>query len=226
MHILVTGPADRRGNLLSALTEPSSHESLSIAFTETPDQAVLSTCDLLIDLEFDMHPEILRVYLEKTHPEAFFILHANTLSLRETAHSFNLVHLLHRVAGVNAWPGCLDGPLWEMSTCHDAAHETLEHLSKTVGFEYERVADRVGLVTPRVMCMIINEAYLTLQEGTAGRSDIDLAMKLGTNYPGGPFEWAERWGLHEVSRMLQCLQSATGDPRYKRSQLLIEEAMT
>jgi 3-hydroxybutyryl-CoA dehydrogenase len=73
--------------------------------------------------------------------------------------------------------------------------------------------------------MIINEAYLTLQEGTADRADIDLAMKLGTNYPGGPFEWAERWGLGEVSRMLHCLQSATGDPRYKRSQLLIEEAL-
>jgi 3-hydroxybutyryl-CoA dehydrogenase len=73
--------------------------------------------------------------------------------------------------------------------------------------------------------MIINEAFLTLQEGTAQREDIDLAMKLGTNYPGGPFEWAEKWGLDEVARLLHRLQQSTGDPRYKRSQLLTEEAM-
>jgi 3-hydroxybutyryl-CoA dehydrogenase len=72
--------------------------------------------------------------------------------------------------------------------------------------------------------MIINEAFLTLQEGTAERKDIDLAMKLGTNYPGGPFEWAEKWGLDEVARLLHRLQQSTGEPRYVRSHLLVEEA--
>jgi 3-hydroxybutyryl-CoA dehydrogenase len=218
MHILVNGPAARRGKLLSSRAENPGPGSPSLVFTENPrptdlstvdlstvdlSTVDLSTVDLIIDLSFDQHPELLHFYAAHTHPGSFFILHANTLSLRETAHSLGLMEHLPRIAGVNAWPGCLDGPLWEMSVGHE---------------------DRVGLVTPRVMCMIINEAYLTLQEGTADRADIDLAMKLGTNYPGGPFEWAERWGLGEVSRMLHCLQSATGDPRYKRSKLLIEEA--
>lgn len=248
MHILVNGPAARRGKLLSSCAENTGPESPSLVFTEIPGpgsasmvfteilkQSDLSTVDLstvdlsavdlIIDLAFDQHPELLLFYMAHTHPRAFFILHANTLSLRETAHSLGLVEHLPRIAGVNAWPGCLDGPLWEMSVGHIAALDPLKLYSEALGFQFERVEDRVGLVTPRVMCMIINEAYLTLQEGTADRADIDLAMKLGTNYPGGPFEWAERWGLGEVSRMLQSLQSATGDPRYKRSQLLIEEAL-
>ena len=241
MHILVNGPAARRGKLLSKYVEKSDLGSPTptVVLTENPrptdlstvdlstvdlSTVDLSTVDLIIDLTFDQHPELLHFYVDHTHPGSFFILHANTLSLRETAHSLGLMEHLPRIAGVNAWPGCLDGPLWEMSVGHNAALDPLKLYTETLGFQFERVEDRVGLVTPRVMCMIINEAYLTLQEGTADRADIDLAMKLGTNYPGGPFEWAERWGLIEVSRMLQSLQSATGDPRYKRSQLLIEES--
>jgi len=52
------------------------------------------------------------------------------------------------------------------------------------------VDDRIGLVTPRVVCMIINEAYSTILEGTATWEDVDLGMKLGSNYPFGPLEWS------------------------------------
>jgi 3-hydroxybutyryl-CoA dehydrogenase len=225
MHILVNGPTARRGKLLSALAENSGPESPTVVFTENAEQADLSAVDLIIDLVFDKHPDILQFYSVNAPIGTFFILHANTLSLRETVHSLGLIDLLPRIAGVNAWPGCLDGPLWEMSTGHDAALATLKPFSEILGFQFDMVQDRVGLVTPRVMCMIINEAFLTLQEGTAQRADIDLAMKLGTNYPGGPFEWAEKWGLDEVARLLHRLQQSTGDPRYKRSQLLTEEAM-
>ena len=50
--------------------------------------------------------------------------------------------------------------------------------------------------------MIINEAYYTVQEGTASREDIDLGMKLGTNYPMGPFEWSQAWGLNNIYELL------------------------
>jgi len=224
MQILVTGPAVRRGAHLSALSEQKAEGTPAVEFTATPTPSRLGACDVLIDLVFDQHPEKLPFYVSHCPEQAFFILHSNCISLRETARGLGLANLLPQLAGINAWPGCLDGPLWEMSTAHDGAHTRLTEISKTMGFQLERVEDRVGLVTPRVMCMIINEAFLTLQEGTAGREDIDLAMKLGTNYPGGPFEWAEKWGLDEVARLLHRLQQSTGDPRYVRSHLLIEEA--
>jgi 3-hydroxybutyryl-CoA dehydrogenase len=54
---------------------------------------------------------------------------------------------------------------------------------KKLDWKYIQVEDRVGMVTPRVIFMIINEACCTLQEGTASMKDIDTSMKLGTNYP-------------------------------------------
>jgi 3-hydroxybutyryl-CoA dehydrogenase len=85
------------------------------------------------------------------------------------------------------------------------------------------VVDRVGLVTPRVICMIINEAFYTVQEGTASKKDIDIAMKLGTNYPLGPFEWAKKIGIENVYLVLDSVYKDTKDERYKICPLLKKE---
>jgi 3-hydroxybutyryl-CoA dehydrogenase len=82
------------------------------------------------------------------------------------------------------------------------------------------VADRVGFVAPRVICMIINEAFYTVQEGTASKEDIDQAMKLGTNYPYGPFEWCEKIGVIQVYELLDVVYNDTKDERYKIAPLL------
>lgn len=86
---------------------------------------------------------------------------------------------------------------------------------KELGTGFQIVDDRVGLVTPRIICMIINEAYYTVQEGTAGKEDIDLAMKLGTNYPFGPFEWCQKIGVKNVYELLAAIYNDTKDERYK-----------
>jgi 3-hydroxybutyryl-CoA dehydrogenase len=85
------------------------------------------------------------------------------------------------------------------------------------------VKSRVGLVTPRIICMIINEAYYTVQEGTASKEDIDLGMKLGTAYPKGPFEWTQEIGLDHVYETLDALYQDTKDERYKIASLLKTE---
>jgi 3-hydroxybutyryl-CoA dehydrogenase len=71
--------------------------------------------------------------------------------------------------------------------------------------------------------MIINEAYYAAQDGIASREDIDKAMRLGTNYPHGPFEWAERIGLSAVYQLIESLYRDTHDERYKVCPLLKKE---
>lgn len=100
----------------------------------------------------------------------------------------------------------------------------LKSVCKELNTDFACVADKVGLVTPRIICMIINEAYYTVEEGTATREDIDLAMKLGTNYPYGPFEWCERIGAKSVCMLLNAVQKDTGDERYTVCNLLVKEA--
>jgi 3-hydroxybutyryl-CoA dehydrogenase len=48
----------------------------------------------------------------------------------------------------------------------------------------------------------------------ASKADIDLSMKLGTNYPFGPFEWADRIGVDKLRKLLLAIQLETGDSRY------------
>ncbi|QIN78753.1 3-hydroxybutyryl-CoA dehydrogenase [Rubrobacter marinus] len=63
----------------------------------------------------------------------------------------------------------------------------------------------------RVISCIVNEAFLALSEGVATAEDIDRAMKLGANYPKGPFEWAEEFGAGAIVRTLDGLREIHGD---------------
>ena len=78
-------------------------------------------------------------------------------------------------------------------------------------------------VALRVVSCIVNEAFLTLSEGVASAEDIDRAMKLGANYPKGPFEWAEEIGAADIVRKLDALKQAYGDA-YLAAPLLRERA--
>src|SRR5215210_4643716 len=66
-------------------------------------------------------------------------------------------------------------------------------------------------VALRVISCVVNEAFLALSEGVATAEDIDRAMKLGANYPKGPFEWAEELGVHSIVQTLDSLRKAHGD---------------
>lgn len=50
------------------------------------------------------------------------------------------------------------------------------------------VEDRIGMVIPRILCQLINETFFAVREGVATPEDTDIAMKLGTDHPDGPFE--------------------------------------
>jgi 3-hydroxybutyryl-CoA dehydrogenase len=71
--------------------------------------------------------------------------------------------------------------------------------------------------------MIVNEAYLALGEGVSSREAIDTAMRLGTNYPYGPFEWASRIGLSPIVELLEVL--ARQNPLYSVAPSLKEESI-
>ena len=95
------------------------------------------------------------------------------------------------------------------------AKEQAEKFLKSSSINYSVVPDRVGLVFPRILAMIINEAAQVYDEKIAGREDIDTAMKLGTNYPFGPLEWADKTGIELIYNILTALQRDFGDDRYR-----------
>jgi 3-hydroxybutyryl-CoA dehydrogenase len=96
----------------------------------------------------------------------------------------------------------------------------VEELFTSLGKETVRVKDAAGLTFPRILSLIINEAARSLDEGVARAEEIDVAMRLGVNYPKGPLRWADEIGLDEVYAVLEGLQRETGDDRYRPAPLL------
>ena len=72
----------------------------------------------------------------------------------------------------------------------------------------------------RIICMLINEAFDALYLGIASRTDIEVAMTKGVNYPKGLLNWADELGLVNVLAILQGLQNEYGEERYRPSLLL------
>ncbi len=95
-----------------------------------------------------------------------------------------------------------------------------ENFFQALGKETARVKDEPGLVFPRILSLIINEAVRSLDEGVAQAEEIDLAMRLGVNYPSGPLRWGDQVGLDEVLAVLEGLHRDTGDDRYRPAPLL------
>ena len=95
-----------------------------------------------------------------------------------------------------------------------------EQFFQSLGKETVRVKDTAGLTFPRILSLIINEAARSLEEGVATAEEIDVAMRLGVNYPQGPLRWADQIGLDEVVAVLEGLQGETGDDRYRPAPLL------
>jgi 3-hydroxybutyryl-CoA dehydrogenase len=102
----------------------------------------------------------------------------------------------------------------------DSAVKKAEDFFSALGKETVRVRDAAGLTFPRILSLIINEAARALEEGVASAEEIDIAMRLGVNYPQGPLKWADQIGLDEVLAVLEGLQRETGDDRYRPAPLL------
>jgi 3-hydroxybutyryl-CoA dehydrogenase len=83
------------------------------------------------------------------------------------------------------------------------------------------VSDEPGFIAARVIAMIINEAYLALEEHVSTKEEINTAMKLGTNYPFGPFEWAVAIGTSNILNLLERLNRESN--RYKPAAALVNE---
>jgi 3-hydroxybutyryl-CoA dehydrogenase len=86
-----------------------------------------------------------------------------------------------------------------------------------LGFVPQRVADQPGLVAARTLAMLVNEAADAVQQGVCDTAGADAAMKLGVNYPAGPFEWLARWGAPAVVQVLEALDTHYRGERYRVS---------
>ncbi|MCS6935072.1 MAG: 3-hydroxyacyl-CoA dehydrogenase family protein [Chitinophagales bacterium] len=214
MRILVTGEEQRVKELRARL---AALPDVTVDYTDGDEEEDYEAYDAIFDLNLDDDPTLLPRYASlKEKP---VLVNAVKTTLAEMVYATD-AKIKCRLFGINALPGFLEHPLWEMSAYRRFEYPMLESMLQTLRLNYAPVADRVGMVKPRVIFMIINEACYTLQEGTASIEDIDQSMKLGTHYPYGPFEWCDKIGITTVFETLTALYDDTHDERYRICPLL------
>lgn len=213
MKIYVIGSTHQAGEIENKISKEQ-----SIILTDNFADIPMEEESVVFDFLFDDSPDDIDKY--SSFSKLHLFVNSTRISLAETTffgdeYAFNLY-------GMAADSTFLERPLLEV-TAHQANKSNVQDLLSKLGLQATVVDDRVGMVTPRIIAMIINEAYFTVMEKTASREDVDTGMKLGTNYPMGPFEWASKWGIGNIYDLLESLYMDTKDERYKICPLLKKE---
>jgi 3-hydroxybutyryl-CoA dehydrogenase len=123
------------------------------------------------------------------------------------------------VLRINGWQTFIERNVWEIA---GSINNTITALLSSLQKKLIEVPDEIGFTSAKVVSMIINEAYFALEENVSTKEEIDIAMKLGTNYPYGPFDWASKIGVSNVYNLLN--QLSIQDKRYTPCTILKNEA--
>lgn len=102
-------------------------------------------------------------------------------------------------------------------TASSSARTAAEELFHALGMSVEWLDDVPGLVVLRTVAMLANEGAQAVHEGICDAKAVDDAMRYGTNYPRGPLDWADALGPAFILKVLNNLQAAYGDDRYRAS---------
>ncbi len=183
--------------------------TVELIIVDSLDELFSVEADVFFDLEFLFDKERIN-QLTQLLPKPVFIN--------------SVVHTLQEIdrpfIRVNAWPTFLKRNVCEIAINENQTSSVKEIFEK-MAWHYQIVPDVEGMVSARIIAMIINEAYYTLDDEVSTKTEIDIAMKLGTHYPLGPFEWCEKIGLKNIYELL--LQLSKTESRYTIAKSLEKE---
>jgi len=118
----------------------------------------------------------------------------------------------------------LDGAPAELTrgpSTSPAAAAAAERFFATLGRGAEWVGDAPGLISGRILAMLVNEACFALGEGAGSAADIDAGMQLGLNHPRGPLAWGDLVGPGAVLETLLALGEEYREERYRPAPALV-----
>jgi 3-hydroxybutyryl-CoA dehydrogenase len=141
--------------------------------------------------------------------------------INSTIHTLKELGLPKNFSRFNGWSTFVNREIWEIATSRE---DDVIYIFGELGWKFIKVADEPGLVSARIISMIVNEAYFALGEDVSSKDEIDIAMKLGTNYPYGPFEWSKKIGLKSVYSLLEKLSET--DSCYRTAPAMKNELLT
>ena len=206
------------------ITEAQKESTLKNISVHTVMESGVSNADLVVEAATENVEIKLNIFreLDKICPENT-ILASNTSSISIT-----------KIAAVTKRPDKVIGmhfmnpvPVMKLVevirgySTSDKITQIIMETSKKLNKVPVEVNDYPGFVANKILMPMINEAIITLHEGTAGVEEIDTVMKLGMAHPMGPLQLADFIGLDVCLSILRVLQDGYGNSKYAPCPLLV-----
>ncbi len=179
------------------------------------------------DLVIEAIPEIVKLKLdtwreveELAPKDAIFASNTSSISITQMAavtqrpekfigmHFFNPVPVMGLVEIIKG------------AATDDETVKVIEEISKKIGKETVLVNEAPGFAVNRLLVPAINEAIFAIQEGVATVEDMDLAIKMGLNWPMGPLTLADFVGLDTLLYISDYFVEEFKDGKYRAPALL------
>jgi 3-hydroxybutyryl-CoA dehydrogenase len=192
--------------------KPFPFEACHVIVATEPNEELLQSANLCIDLSFEEKPHRIDLYKSSGIP----------VMINSCVFTLQQMQIIHQpVLRFNHWPTFNQRVKPEIAV-NEGSLPVFESIFNKWEIEFEKTSDIPGFVSSRIVVMIINEAFLALEEQVSTMNEIDTAMKLGTNYPKGPFEWCDVIGAKNVFSLLETM--AFHEIRYMPATLLKQKA--
>lgn len=194
-----------------------------VTATTDPDEAVREARAVIeaVPENLALKREVFRRLDGAAPAGALLLSNTSELSIAEIASATNR---RDRVAGMHWFNPPPLMRLIEIVRAAETSDETVAavvELSRRMGKETVVCRDARGFITSRALAAHLLECFRIAEEGIASPKDVDTAIRLGLNYPMGPFELADYVGLDVLAAAARGLAEAHG-PRFAPPRLLLE----
>jgi len=196
-----------------ALTETQKRVILN-RISYTADLKELANADLVIEATVDhlyTKQELLRTADRLCRPDVIFITTSATLVVYEIARGLSRAPLL---VGARFIPPVTEVDVVELSYSPETDRQAIDTVKKFVerlGKKAVHVQEAPGLVNPRALLALINEAAYLLDEGVATAEAVETIIKNSWSMSQGPLEMADRMGIDVILNWMEQLQEKYGD---------------
>lgn len=205
------------------MTQEEANIAMSLVSTSTSREAAADA-----DLVIEAIPEVIGLKAsafkdldEICKETAILATNTSSISINELAAS---TRRPDRVIGMHFMNPVPIMKLIEVINGSDTLPEVTDavlQLSEKLGKIPLQCNDSPGFISNRILCPMLNEAILALQEGVATPEAIDGIMKLGMNHPIGPLALADLIGLDTVLHIMNVLREGLEDEKYAPAELLV-----
>ena len=206
------------------MTQTDADEALALVSVST-EKSAAADADLVVEaipeipeLKFSIFAELDAI----CKPEAILASNTSSISINEIAAATNRPDKIIGMHFMNPVPIMRLVEIINGSETSKAVTDAVVEASERMGKTALACNDSPGFVSNRILCPMINEAILTLQEGVAEPEAIDGIMKLGMNHPIGPLALADLIGNDTVLHIMNVLHEGLGDDKYAPAPLLIQ----